>query len=62
MVCLMVSSVLNVTGTAVITRAVVSIVTLATSRGCLLAPEAHTNLPRFEHGPIGVARAKLGVE
>ena len=62
MVCLVVFSVLSVTGTTVSTRAVVSIVTLATSGGCILAPVSHTNLPCFEHGPIGVARAELGVE
>ena len=62
MVCLVVSSVLSVTGMTIITRAGVSIVTLTTSRGCILAPTSHTNLPCFEHGPIGVARAELGVE
>ena len=62
MVCLVVFSVLSVTGTTVTTRGVVSIVTLATSGGCILAPASHTNLSCFEHGPIWVARAELGVE
>ena len=62
MVCLLEFSVLSVTGTTVITRTVVSVVTLATSGGYILAPASHTNLPCFEHGPIGVARAELGAE
>ena len=62
MVCLVVASVMSITGTAIITRAVMSIVTLATAWGCILAPTAHANFPCFKHGSIGVARAELGVE
>ena len=62
MVCLVVSSVMSVTGAAIITRAVVSIVTLAAAGWCILTSTAHANLPCFTHRSIGVARAELGVQ
>ena len=62
MVCLVVSSVMSVTGVAIITRAIISIVTLATAGGCILTPTAHANFPCFKHRSLGVARAELGVE
>ena len=61
MVCLVVSSVMSVTGAAIITRAVMSIVTFAAAGGCILTPTAHANFPCFKHRSIGVARAELGV-
>ena len=62
MVCLVVSSVMSVTGAAIFTRAVMSIVTLAAARGCILTPTAHANFPCITHRSIEVARAELRVE
>ena len=61
MVCRVVSSVLSVTGAA-ITRAVMSIITLAAAGGVILTPATHANFPCFQHISIGIARAELRVE
>ena len=62
MVCLVVSSVISVTGAAIIAKAVMSTVTLAARGGCILTPTAHANFPCFKHRSIGVARAELEIE
>ena len=61
MVWRVVSSVLSVTRAA-ITRAVMSIITLAAVGGTILKPAAHAYFPCFKHRSIGIARAKFGIE